>query len=255
MSIEADEVRWLRRARPLLGTLVEIGLRTDGDPRHAAFDVAFAEIRDVQGCLSRFDAHSDVARFHALRGGEYLKMRKSTRDVLTAAHDLFMATDGAFDVSLGSAPDGWRCSGGRLQKLSDAVRLDLGGIGKGYAVDRAVQALIEQGVEAGWVNAGGDLRAFGDVDVPVHLRDEAAGGVWPFASLRDGAFATSHFDRASRSQIAARAAANPVRAHVSVAAPLCLWADALTKVVAIRADTSQPLLNRYGARAWLHEPA
>jgi FAD:protein FMN transferase len=84
------------------------------------------------------------------------------------------------------------------------------------------------------------------------LRDETSGGVRPFATLRDGAFATSHFDRCSRSRIASDERARPVRAHVSVAAPLCLWADALTKVVAISGDTSHPLLARFDASAWLH---
>ena len=115
-----------------------------------------------------------------------------------------------------------------------------------------MRALIEHGVESGWVNAGGDLRAFGGAELPVQLRDEASGGVRPFATLRDGAFATSHFGRHTRSQIAAGARASPTRAHVSVAAPLCLWADALTKVVAISGDTSHPLLARFEASAWLH---
>ena len=190
--------------------------------------------------------------FHALRPGESLAMRPAMREVLAAARELHAASGGAFDISLGSAPDGWSCQGERLHKLSDAARLDLGGIGKGYAVDCAVQALIAHGCDTGWVNAGGDLRAFGGADVPVQLRDETSGGVRLFATLRDGAFATSHFDRCSRSQITGGTNTRPVRAHVSVAAPLCLWADALTKVVAISGDTSHPLLARFKASAWLH---
>jgi FAD:protein FMN transferase len=243
---------WLRRAQPLLGTLLEVGVRGSGDAGHAALQAAFEAVREVQACLSRFEAGSDVARFHALRCGESMTIRPATRHVLAAARELHAATGGAFDISLGSAPDGWSCDGEKLRKLSDAVRLDLGGIGKGYAVDRAVQALLAHGCDSGWVNAGGDLRAFGGADVPVQLRDETSGGVRPFATLRDGAFATSHFDRCSRSRIASDERARPVRAHVSVAAPLCLWADALTKVVAISGDTSHPLLARFDASAWLH---
>jgi thiamine biosynthesis lipoprotein len=111
---------------------------------------------------------------------------------------------------------------------------------------------MAHGIEAGWVNAGGDLRAFGNVDTPVQLRDEATGGVRTFATLRDGAFATSHFGPDSRSRLAAGARATPPRAYASVAAPLCLWADALTKVVALSGDTSHPLLARFAACAWLH---
>ena len=252
MKLEADDARWLRRAQPLLGTLVEIGVRASSDAGNAALAAAFDAVRAVQACLSRFEAGSDVARFNALRRVEHMTMRPAMQHVLAAAQDLRSASNGAFDISVGTSPQGWHCTGDQLHKLDGEVCLDLGGIGKGYAVDRAVQVLLEHGCAAGWVNAGGDLRAFGDNDVPVRLRDENSGGVRPFATLRDGAFATSHFDHCSRSQIANGARAKPVRAHVSVAAPLCLWADALTKVVAISGDTSHPLLARFEASAWLH---
>lgn len=253
---------WLRRAQPLLGTLVEMAICSpdgDGDAAgHVTLDAAFDTVRAVQACLSRFEPHSDVTRFHALPCGERMTIRPATRQVLEAAQTLFDATDGAFDISLGTAPGGWRRSGDQLYKFDAAVRLDLGGIGKGYAVDCAIQGLIDSGGRAGWVNAGGDLRAFGDVDLPVQLRDEASGGVRPFGTLRDGAFATSHFARDSRSQLVGTemgtrmGRTSPVFAHVSVAAPLCLWADALTKIVAASGDTAHPLLARFEACAWLH---
>lgn len=247
---------WQRRAQPLLGTLVEIGVRKfDGaDPAgHAAsIAAAFASIRRAQACLSRFEPHSDVAVFHALRRGGQHVVQPQTRHVLAAAAELHEASNGAFDISLGSGPQAWRLIGDTLHKASDEVRLDLGGIAKGHAVDLAVQALIENGCTAGWVNAGGDLRAFGDIDAPVQLRDEATGGVRPFAQLRDGAFATSHFASGSRSRLATGASEKLPCPHVSVAAPLCLWADALTKIVALSDDTSDPLLARYDAFAWRH---
>lgn len=81
------------------------------------------------------------------------------------------------------------------------------------------------------------LRAFGDVDLPVHLRKEDCGRLKPFASLRDGAMATSVLDCESLE----RGWSSHKREHVSVAAPLCLWADALTKVVAASGDRDGPL--------------
>jgi FAD:protein FMN transferase len=241
---------WVRRARPLLGTLVEVGARGEhaacaNDAVQAAFDA----IKEVQARLSRFDAKSDIARFQAIPCGASIAIGKHAKAVLAAAQTLHDDTQGLFDISLGTAPGGWRCDGSTLQKLSERVRLDLGGIAKGYAVDLAIDTLIACGCDAGWVNAGGDLRVFGDAALPLSLRDEHEGGTRPFASLRDGAFATSHFDHESRSQVCAPA---KVHAHVSVAAPLCLWADALTKVVAASGDTAHPLLARYGAQAWLH---
>jgi thiamine biosynthesis lipoprotein len=248
----ADRAAWMRRAQPLLGTLLEIGIAaTDGDD-HADIDAAFARVREIQSCLSRFEPDSDIARFHALRHGGCTRMRPETRDVLDAASALRDATEGGFDISLGTSPQGWRCEGDALCKLDDAVRLDLGGIGKGYAVDCAVRLLEALGRRAGWVNAGGDLRAFGDVDLPVQVRDELTGGVRTFASLTCGAFATSHFGQDSRSRLACPAGAPDRAVHVSVAAPQCMWADALTKIVAGSHDAAHPLLARYDATAWIH---
>jgi len=234
-------MNWLRRAQPWLGTLVEVGV-----PEGACADAAFAALRRVQACMSRFDPHSDVGRFAALPVGGCMEVAQDTAQVLHAARALQQASGGLFDITQGRAPQGWHCEGRLLTKRDAAAALDLGGIAKGYAVDCAVQALQAQGCTAGWVNAGGDLRAFGSVQVPILLRDEEAGELRPFAQLEDGAFATSRFGAATRSRIPG------VQAHASVAAPQCLWADALTKVVAASGDTRHPLLAGYDARAWLH---
>jgi len=243
------ETTWLRRARPLLGTLVEVGVRNCGSDGEKMVGAAFEAISEAQARLSRFEPGSDISRFHALSAGAELAVHSHTAEVLSSAHRLFEESGGLFDITLGSAPRGWHCDGTRLYKLSNDVRLDLGGIGKGYAVDLAVEALLATGCDGGWVNAGGDLRAFGNAELPISLRDEAGGGVGAFATISNGAFATSYFNEGSRSRAAA---ANPVRAYASVAAPLCLFADALTKLVAITGNPSLPLLFRHGAQAWLH---
>ncbi len=230
-----------RRARPLLGTLVEIGA-----PR--GHEAGFDAIAALQTQLSRFEPGSDIARFNALPAGGGLQVGAFAVDVLTAARQLQLDSEGLFDISIGSGPEAWRLDGDRLHKLERDVALDLGGIAKGQAVDLAVQALRDAGAEAGWVNAGGDLRVFGDLELPILLRDEAGGGTREFARLADGAFATSHYAPGSRS-----ATLRAVQAHVSVAAPLCLWADALTKVVALSGHCDHAVLARYDAAAWRHE--
>ena len=240
---------WVRRARPLLGTIVEVGARAGRVSTEAAVAAAFDTLADAQARLSRFEPASVVARFNAARAGSTFAVDRPTAEVLAAAQSLRDATAGVFDISLCSAPHGWLLDDGRLHKLCARTQLDLGGIAKGYAVDCAVEAMMARGCQGGWVNAGGDIRAFGDAAVPLVLRDERSGGVRPFALLSCGSFATSHFDVSSRSEAAAP---NAVRAHASVAAPLCLWADALTKVVAVTSDASHPMLRHHGARAWLH---
>lgn len=225
-----------RRARPLLGTLVEIG--SEGG---IGLDAAFACIAAVQAALSRFDPGSDIARFNALPAGGRLALGAPARAVLAAAQVLHRQTEGAFDVALGSGR--WELDDDSLVKIDSTATLDLGGIAKGHAVDAAVAALQAAGSTAGHVNAGGDLRTFGAAGLQVKLRDERLGGVRPLGHLHDGALATSHFAAGSRSRLHGGGAA-----HVSVLAPLCLWADALTKVVAL----GRPLPPQCGAQAWVH---
>lgn len=236
-SCEAPARHVVRRARPALGTLLEIGVEACDDvDATTAFDAAFERVRIVESHLSRFAASSQIHRFNAAPAGTRIAIAADARAVLEAARALRAASHGLFDVSLGSGPDAWCVDkAGGLLKRRDGVTLDLGGIGKGYAVDAAVRVLEHHGVQAGWVNAGGDLRVFGAIDVPIDVRDETGGGVRRFGTLGEGAFATSRLDGR----------------QVSVAAEECLWADALTKIVAASGDASHPLLQRYGARAWL----
>ncbi len=221
-----------RRARPLLGTLVEVAC--DG-PR-AAFEAAFEAVAAVQCALSRFEAAGDVGRFNAAPAGAAVPVGADAQVVLAAATRLAACTQGRFDVALGSGR--WHLDDRHLVKLDATTRLDLGGIAKGHAVDRAVDALRAAGASGGWVNAGGDLRCFGEPGVEIALRDETAGGVRRFGRLHDGAFATSRL----------QAFGAPGPRHVSVAAPRCLWADALTKLAAL----GLPLPPEAQARAWVH---
>ena len=233
-----------RRARPLLGTLVEVGGPAPG------IEAAFEAMARVQACMSRFEAASDIGRFNAMATPGVIEIDPWTAQVLGTAVDLQQASAGLFDISLGSSPDGWRREGLHLYKLAPQVQLDLGGIAKGFAVDCAIDALRTGGACSGWVNAGGDLRVFGDIELPIRLRDETGGGVHEFGRLADGALATSRFGADARSRAWHPALA--VEAHVSVIAPTCLWADALTKVIAVTGRADHALLHQYGARAWLH---
>jgi thiamine biosynthesis lipoprotein len=225
-----------RRARPLLGTLVEISLAGGPTVANAAlFELGFAAVLAAQQRWSRFEPTSEIGRFNALAAGQSFALKQGSARLLWMAAWLQARSDGQFDISQGTGR--WGLADGSLHKLGDHTRLDLGGIAKGWAVDRAIAALKRAGARWACVNAGGDLRVFGAQPVALHLRDEQGGGVRAFGQLADGSFATSQLGRH----------------HVSVAAPRAVWADALTKVVAASGDTAHPLLARVGATAWIHE--
>ncbi|WP_269633126.1 FAD:protein FMN transferase [Pelomonas sp. BJYL3] len=245
-----------RRAQPVLGTLVELGLRHPDPARGAqALEEGFALLARLEGQLSRFQPASDVARFNALPGGAHLALRPATQRVMAAADWLRQRSAGRFDPTLGSGPQGWQLRGGVLHKTQAGVQLDLGGIAKGFVVDRLVALMRRSGAVWGSVNAGGDLRVFGPDPVPLLLRDEERGGLREFGQLADGAFASSHYAPGSRSQLHGLEPDDAVQ--VAVAAPSALWADALCKLAGLGAlavsgaERESALLTRLQARVWI----
>jgi thiamine biosynthesis lipoprotein len=213
--------------RPLLGTFVEIELRAGLSARrlNAWIDRGFAEIEGVERLMSRFRAGSDVSRLNRARG--WIEVDPLTAVVLRAAEGLRRRTAGAFDP--GAAVE---LRGGRARRLGRG-RIDLGGIAKGFAVDRAVAVLRRAPGARGVVNAGGDLRALG---APARAAVRLPGDpprLFPF-SLRDAAATSSTGLRPDVVHRARGRRVAPGRTAVALA-PSCLLADALTKVALARA--------------------
>jgi thiamine biosynthesis lipoprotein len=175
-----------------MGTIADLVV-VDSDEAKAqeAIDAAIRELRWVERTMSHFTADSDVGRANLGAASGPVAVTAATAAVLEEALRWAEASDGRFDPCLGRATALWnvgerrmppsasetqRLAGERLyQELevdrwrgdhvvrfrSDAVAIDLGGIAKGYGVDRAVRALRDRGVENALVNAGGDLYAIG----------------------------------------------------------------------------------------------
>jgi thiamine biosynthesis lipoprotein len=217
-----------RRARPLLGTVVEIAAcGRDGARLDAAIDCAFAAVATVHRLMSFQDHGSELSRLN--RGEQSAAFHPWTRKVLAAAAELKACSGGAFDAG---------CAKGGV---------DLSGIAKGFAVDRAVEALKAGGIERGLVNAGGDLAAFGEEEVEVGVRDPAGPArLLALVKLRNQAFASS-------GRAVDPATGGLVRGNdgASVRAASCMLADALTKVVGVAEERALPLLRRFAADALL----
>jgi thiamine biosynthesis lipoprotein len=139
------------------------------------------------------------------------------------------------------------------------VSIDLGGIAKGFAVDRAIEALRHHGIAEGLVNAGGDLAAFGPRRHPVDIRDPRHPDrpmchvVLSNAALASsaGQYDPSRSDRPSSSAIVDPLTGRPSHTirGATVCAPCCVIADALTKVVMNVGEGAAALLEHYGASA------
>lgn len=187
--------RLVRRSVPVMGTIADIAV-VHRDPRyaHAAIDAAIAELRFVERTMSRFSSSSDVARANLEAAAGPVAVTPETALVLEEALRWADGSEGAFDPCLGRVLALWDVGGRRVPPPADQVvrfagrglyrfmevgsragepvvlfrdadvAIDLGGIAKGYGVDRAVEALRSYGIYNGLVNCGGDLYALGHSD-------------------------------------------------------------------------------------------
>jgi thiamine biosynthesis lipoprotein len=268
----------VRRARPLLGTFVEITAHgADEAQLHAAVDKAFSAVCAVHRLMNFHDPASDVSRLNSRATRKPLRVRAWTRRVLLAARNFSRETGGAFDITVAASGrdqgfprernsghfcGDWRdiilAADGRVHFRRPLV-IDLGGIAKGFAVDRATEALIRAGASGGVVNAGGDLRAFGAKAAIVNIRDPLNPGLRAKTiAVRDGAVATSialngHADFANHTPSFDGRTRTPVLSKTSatICASDCMTADALTKIVLAMGHEARPILRKYHSRAFL----
>ena len=284
----------MARAQPWLGTIVSIRVddaerqESDGvrdDAAMAAIDVAFAAVAEVHRLMSFHNADSELTRLNRRALHEAVTVSDLTFRVIERGLEFARASDGLFDftvaadlVEVGMLPmpqgsvvpkrgtrrasyrDVQLC-GQRRIRFTKPLWIDLGGIAKGFAVDRAVTALRERGVEGGSVNAGGDIRVFGPAAQTIWVRRPGdPKQIVPLVALQDSAVATSasYFSRRPSESGGQHMTAivdprsgdsRGLDLSVSVRASDCMTADALTKVVTISADEEHPALARFGASA------
>lgn len=281
MDISRDSVR---RARPLLGTLVEISI---GEPLHAnvehAIDVAFGTVARVHRLMSFHEEESDVGRLNRLAQLRPVAVDPWTFKVLETALELYKQSHRSFDITVARVLQLMRLLPGpanpaasvalaidtvdaiellpryHVRYRDPGIQIDLGGLAKGFAVDRAVEVLQEHGISRGLVNAGGDLAGFGPEPHVIHVRDPRdPRQLICSVEVRNQALASSgrRFDPVHSASTSVAAIIDPstnapVRTVVgaTVRAPSCMLADALTKVVMIQGESAAPLLARYHANA------
>lgn len=279
----------LHRAQPWLGTLVAVRIRDAGDCRdaHGACDAAFAAVARVQALMSFHDPGSELSALNRRAAREPVAVSPWTHAVLARAVEIGAVSDGLFDCAVadrlvhagllpqpaagvvatparGAGRDRREriefLPGGRI-RFREPLWLDLGGIAKGFAVDRAVDALRARGIAAATVNAGGDLRVFGGGFEPVAVRrPDCPARALPVVNLHDAALASSaHYGREGSGAHSGEQMTPFIDPRngsccghglsVTVVAPDCMTADALTKVLLVSGDERHPALAACGAAA------
>lgn len=257
----------IRRCRPGLGTFVEVAIVDPGTAdAHAASDVAFRAVDGVGASMSFQDPASLLSTINRDALHRPVPVDDATFDVLALAGVLFERSGGRFDGAFaidGEAHATWTDvvldPAARTVRFTKPLAIDLGGIAKGHAVDRAIDALAAYGVASAIVDAGGDLRVLGDAPQPIHLRGAADDAPPRFiGTLADGALATSSNGASRRGRPRAPGfVVDRLRRRVaatdrswSVVAPTCAVADALTKVVACGDAAADAIVASFGATAF-----
>ncbi len=181
---------WVFREEAIMGTRCAVELWSE-KPAEAnkLIDQVFAEFRRIDLLMSTYKPASQVSRVNALAAKQHVRVDVELFDLLQTALEYSKISNGAFDITYASVgylydfrehirPDAahiaaalpgvnWRHL--ELRRADHSVhfqrpgmRIDLGGIGKGYAVDRGTAILQRAGVQHAMVNAGGDTRIIGD---------------------------------------------------------------------------------------------
>lgn len=252
---------------------------------------AEAEVRRIERKYSRYRADSVISAINAKAGRVALSVDEETAQLLNYAAELYRQSEGLFDITSGCLRQAWDFRSGiepseavlapwlelvgwsrvdwdgkHLRLPRQGMQIDLGGIGKEYAADRAVALLQSLGLEHGYVNLGGDVRVLGP---------RPDGQAWVFGirhprepdqlctriALHQGALATSgdyerYFITADGRRcchILNPRTGRPVQhwQSVSVVAPLCVAAGALATMSMLLGATATQRLTTPGVGFWL----
>ncbi|NNE70561.1 MAG: FAD:protein FMN transferase [Rhodothermales bacterium] len=178
------QAQQIEDSRDLMGTRFRVVVEAGGDTTAArtAMDQAFARLSELEATFSDFHPESEVSR---LASTGVLNASADLLTLLETSRFIHQTTGGAFDITVGNLTRLWRrairrgtlptnvevaeasrMSGwshverdGSVVRVTDGVRLDFGGIAKGYAADQALMALAAEGFPVALVDAGGDISA------------------------------------------------------------------------------------------------
>jgi len=180
----------IKRSQYLMGTIVFVtGVAPEEGVAKEAVDAGLAEIRRLEQLMSTWIPTSELSRVNAAAGKRPVHVSQENLEVLKASLRMATLTEGGFNVAVGPAVAIWNVSQeGRIpsQEELEAVRpftslsnidldeqagtvflrragmqIDVGGIGKGFAGDLAVEVMKSAGATAGVVALSGDIRTFG----------------------------------------------------------------------------------------------
>jgi thiamine biosynthesis lipoprotein len=219
----AARADWISRSEAIMGTRCSVELWSEDRAKgEAAITSVFDDMRRIDRLMSTWKEDTEISKVNREAGRHPVEISRELFELLQEAVRYSELTRGAFDITYASVgylydfkkgvhPDqnaidaalpgiDWRQmvldpKATTVSFKRPGMRIDLGGIAKGYSVDRGIELLRQQGITRAMVNSGGDTRILGDrFGKPwvVGVRDpDHAGKVFLRLPLTDTAFSTS----------------------------------------------------------------
>jgi thiamine biosynthesis lipoprotein len=193
MRVESDSaLTEFKHAERLMGNTFEFTVVCDTEDRaYEKIVLAVAEVKRIEKLFTTFDENSQTNQINRMAGIGAVKVDREVFELIKRSLKISAVTEGAFDITFGSIDKRLWNFDSTMTRLPDAesakkmvrlinyrnvilneqectvmlkekgMRIGFGGIGKGYAADRAKAILIHEGVQNGIVNASGDLITWG----------------------------------------------------------------------------------------------
>ena len=181
---------WYKQEQSIMGTLITVEF-WDEDSQHAkrCAEQVFTEMRRIDTLMSPYKANSELSRLNQQAAAKPIQVSEELFKLLQKSLHISRISNGAFDITFSSVGylydyrQGIKPSDEKIQQSLESVnfrhvlldetthsvryarpgvRIDLGGIAKGYAVDNGIAILASCGIKGGLVSAGGDSRILGD---------------------------------------------------------------------------------------------
>ena len=189
-SVESPVV--VKRTQMHMGTLVSITtVAPSQEIAQALIEAGFREIKRLEQLFSTWIPTSELSQVNAAAGREPVVVGPETLELVSRSLEMARLTEGGFNIAVGPAVEAWSVTEREriptreeLQSLrllvdwtminidsqartiflpKPGMRIDVGGIGKGYAADRAVDVMRKMGAKGGVVALSGDIKTFGDL--------------------------------------------------------------------------------------------
>ena len=215
----------LKRAQMHMGTVVSVtAVAPNEEVAQNVATAAFREVRRLDELFSTWIGTSELSHINAAAGRHAVPVTSDKMDILERSVEIAKLTNGGFNIAIGPAVEAWGVTerqhipsreeldqirplidlsqvhlnkeSGTVYLAREGMRIDVGGIGKGYAADRAVEAMRKAGATAGVVALSGDMKTFGRLpsgdQFPFAIRHpRKPEAILAFIDLQDEAISTA----------------------------------------------------------------